>query len=511
MFYRSSTAKRFLLASLAILHILAAIASPSLVSAADGDVVGCTPDFNISQSPDNTSADPFLVADPTGLVHLFWAELLPGSAGASNVPDTLMYSVWNGTSWSTPVDLFLSPPEFFNRRVMGIRAVLDDERVLHLLWQGPDYTLYYSQAPADEAGNARAWKPELQLTREEAGAQFSSFIAYEPPSTLHIAYGQGTSNTENRSVVYIRSTDRGVTWSEPIELIRMAAPGTGPSNVRLLVGQPGDVYASWTEWDMTGNGQAIYFTRSSDSGLTWADPIVLDRRQGEEYERDWSTLALLGENALVAFWEGGFRAYRQAQYSYDGGATWTDPIDTLDWLIADNGFAEFARDSAGRLHLFVLQRVREGNVDKGRREGLWHTMWEGNQQWREPELVGSQTPANLVSVAISGGNQLFAATTGTFDYEIHIRRCTIQGAPAIAPQLPVTEATSPDTDAGTLPVVEATPPVSSGEPEATLPAIEFSQTPVNETDPGSPLILGIAAPLFLVAITVAGYVLRRRP
>lgn len=508
---RPSTTERRLLSALAVFHFLVAAVSPSVVSAKEGDVVGCTPDFNISQSPDFTSADPFLVADPTGVVHLFWAELLPGSAGASNVPDTLMYSVWDGTSWSTPVDLFLSPREFFNRRIMGIRAVLDEQRVLHLSWQGPDNTFYYSQAPADEAGNARAWEPALQLTREEAGAQFSSYLTYEPPSTLHIAYGHGISNSENRSVMYIRSTDRGDTWSEPIELTRMATPGRGPSNVRLLVGQPGDLYASWTEWDLTGNGQAIYFTRSSDSGLTWASPVLLDERQGEEYERDWSTLALLGEDELVAFWEGGFRAYRQAQYSYDGGATWTDPIDTLDWLIADNGFAEFVRDSAGRLHLFVLQRVREGNVDKGPREGLWHTMWEGNQQWREPELVGSQTPANLVSVAISGGNQLFAATTGTFDYEIHIRRCTIEGAPAIETQLPVTQGTSPDTQAGILPVVEVTPPVFAGVTEVTSPAIEVSRAPANATSPGAPLILGIAAPLFLVVITVAGYVLRRRP
>lgn len=477
--------------------------------AADGDVIACTPDYNISQSPGFTSADPFLLADPTGVVHLFWAQLLPGSAGASNVPDSLMYSVWNGASWSAPVDIFLSPREFFNRRIMGIRAALDDERVLHLLWQGPDNTLYYSSVPADAASSARAWQEPVLLAMDEAGTQFSAFLAYEPPSTLHVLYGQGTTIAPNRSIAYIRSTDSGLSWSEPAEIYKMLAADRGPSNVRLLVDAPNKVYATWTEWDLTGNGQAIYFARSLDSGITWGEPVVLDERRGEEYERDWTTLAVLGEDALVAFWEGGFRAYRQAQYSYDGGETWSAPIDTLDWLIADNGFAEFARDSAGRLHLFVLQRVREGNDDKGRREGLWHTVWEGGQQWREPELAGNQTPANLVSVAISGGNQLFAATTGTFDYEIHIRQCTIEGAPAVEPQASSLPGAALEADHATN-GDEASATAIAETSRAPVPVIE-NDTPRGSTPgPREPLLLGITAPLLLVAITASVYLLRRR-
>ena len=508
MIIRNWMGRRGLLAIVTAVHFLGiSLLQVSPVSAADGDVIACTPDYNISQSPDLTSGDPFLVNDPAGLVHLFWAERVTVDANAlSNVPDAVMYSVWNGRSWSNPIDIFLSPREFFNRRVNGIRAFLDEERILHLLWQGPDNTLYYSNVPADDARSARAWQEPILLASDEAGAQFSAHLAYEPPATLHVLYGQGILNTEHRSVVYIRSTDGGDTWTEPVTLRRMVEVGRGPSNVRLLVDPPNRLYATWTEWDMTGNGQAVYFARSLDSGLTWSEPVTLDERQGDEYERDWTTLAVLGDEQLVAFWEGGYRAYRQAQYSSDGGDTWSQPTDTLDWLIADNGFAEFARDGSGRLHLFVLQRVREGNDDKGRREGLWHTVWEGGQQWREPQLIGNQTPANLVSVEISGGNQLFAATFGTFDYEIYIRRCTIEGAAMIDPEPEITTSLTREaedvTDDATI-SLEVT-----GEALAPLP--ESDVAPAPQVSPREPLLLGITGPLLLIVLTVTAYLLRRR-
>ncbi len=506
---RSSTPGRRLLSSLAIVFVLTSVVFPSLVSAAEGDVVGCTLAMNVSRTEGFASADPFLLADPAGLVHLFWAERVSGAANAvPNVPDAVMYAVWNGETWSAPIDIFLSPSEIFNRRINGMRAVIDEDRIIHLLWQGPDNTLFYSNAPADRAGLAYAWQPPLLLASDETGAQFSAFLAYEPPSTLHVLYGQGTSNNENRSVIYVRSTDAGQNWSEPAALSRMAATERGASNVRLLFNPPSDLYATWTEWDLSGNGQGVYFARSGDSGLSWNAPVLLDAREGGEYERDWTTLAVLGEDTLVAFWEGGWRAYRQAQYSYDGGATWTEPIDTLDWLIADNGFAEFARDSADRLHLFVFQRVREGNPDKGDISGLWHTTWDGGTTWREPMLVGEQTPGNLVSVAISGGNQLFAASTSTADYQIWVRQCTIEGAPAVSPQavMPVEIAAAEPTAIAGDSAVE---PAAVGTAAAPTPA--FNMAPVSSaTAPADPLLLGVVGPLLLVAVTTLFYLYRRR-
>lgn len=238
---------------------------------------------------------------------------------------------------------------------------------------------------------------------------------------------------------------------------------------------------------------------------------MLDRRQGEEYERDWVTLAVLGEDELVVFWEGGWRAYRQAQYSYDGGQTWTDPIDTLDWLIADNGFAEFVRDSTDRLHLFVFQRVREGNDDKGQLAGLWQTTLEGEQQWREPQLVGNPSNGNFVSVAISGGNELFAAWFDYTDFEIFVMRCQIEGATSIGFKpwaRQTTEAVSVVESEAPTPVSQA--PIESDERTGSSPANFDPAVRQSGQDPLLVLAIGIAPVFLLIVLILVRYLYRRQ-
>jgi hypothetical protein len=95
----------------------------------------------------------------------------------------------------------------------------------------------------------------------------------------------------------------------------------GASDTRLLVEPPDRVYASWTEWDETGTGQAIYFSRSLDGGNNWESPIKLTERAEDEYERDWNKLVLLGTNELC----GRRLSYYRYASTPDDGETWVTP------------------------------------------------------------------------------------------------------------------------------------------------------------------------------------------
>jgi hypothetical protein len=423
-----------------IVGVLIFMLTPSAISA-PGDVSNCTVPINLSRSEGYVSADPLLIADPVGAVHLFWAERMIGDPDSSpNVPDSMMYSLFDGIQWAKPVDVHISPPRSFNRMIGGIRGVIDDDGVIHLVWLGPDDMFFYSSAHADDAGSAQGWQTPLMLGNDQTGTQYSADIAYEPPQTLHIIYGR-SQNQVNRTVSYIRSIDGGLSWSEPLIIYTFLDFARGASNVRLHVDLPDKIYATWTEWDSSGTGQAIYFARSLDSGLHWAQPVRLAQRAEGEYERNWTNVAVLGEDHLVAFWEGGFRAYPQAQYSYDGGVTWTEAIDTLYWLIADNGAAEFVRDSQGRLHLFIARRIREGYPEKcanflgcsGDGNAIWHSIWEAGPNWREPKPVDfTFSPVNYVSVAITKGNRVTMAWFDYTDFEIEVMNCFIEDAPELA-------------------------------------------------------------------------------
>jgi hypothetical protein len=246
---------------------------------------------------------------------------------------------------------------------------------------------------------------------------------------------------------------------------------------------------------------------------------MLAERQGLEYERDWTTLAALSDDELVIFWEGGFRAYRQAQYSQDGGATWSEPIDTLDWLIADNGFAEFVRDGANRLHLFVFQRIREGNDDRNSygssgndSNGLWHSVWEGGTQWRQPERIGEPNPGNFVSATIRGGNELFAAWFSYTYLELSVFQCELYDTPAVPlqswaeiPPLLVNNLSGTPTIAiAATATAFSTPtvlPINSSN--------SFPLSPEMTSSPGNAILAGIL-PVFAIILLIAVFNLQKR-
>jgi hypothetical protein len=395
--------------------------------------------INMSNSEGFTSTDPFLLSDPSGIVHLFWAEKITFAPG--NQPDTIMYTAWDGVNWYNPIDIRYSPPSTGNMLVSYPHAVIDEFGKIHLIWleqpNFPNYTLYYSSVNSWEAGIARAWSSPIVLANDLTGTKYSIDIAYRASQELHILYARGQTglaSSRDRSVVYLKSIDNGFSWSQPLEIYTVMDNERGASDTRLLLENPGNIYATWTEWDATGNGQVVYFARSLDNGLTWEKPLQLSVRTGDEYERDWTQLALIGENQLVAIWEGGFRAYRHAMYSYDGGATWSEPIDTFPWLIGDNGFVEFARDSSGKLHVFLAQRIREGFSNRFGTLGLWHSSWEGGKLWRDPNLVTKDGGAENITnpkIAIVNGNKIVATWYGSQIYEIMVLTGEILHAPHI--------------------------------------------------------------------------------
>lgn len=493
--------------SLQIVSILFAFGVTTRNVSAQTDEITWASPINLSNSPDATSSDPIIVADSAGNAHLFWAEKMGTAPG--NSTDTVMYAKWDGKNWSKPIDVFFSPYSDGNPIVNFPHAVMDDESNIHLIWlsepNAPNYTLNYSSVPSSQADRVSAWNTRVELADDLTGTLYAIDIAYSPPQTLHVIFArgaQGAGQEKERSVTYIRSTDGGESWSEPADIHVIYDLERGASHTRLLVEPPNRVYASWTEWDATGTGQAIYFSRSLDGGDTWESPIKLTERVDDEYERDWNSLVLLGENKLMAMWEGGYRAYRYAMYSEDGGETWSYAVDTFPWLIGENGFAEFARDSSDILHLFISQRVREGEFERPDAGGLYHSVWEGDQRWRDPVLSGGVNPMVNPKVVIYNGNRVMVTWFSNLHLEIMVMSGEIGNTPAIAPVIPPT------------PIVVVTPTESSiAIPMDTNQEVQPSLTPTfsPSNDPPSAadqfssrniIIIGVFAPFLVTAIFI---------
>ena len=423
---------------IAILVLSAFILAPATQAGAQAGGIDWTIPVNLSNST-STSTDPYLLADPSGVVHLFWAEKRGATPG--NQADTILYTNWNGLSWAEPIDIFFSPASDGNPVATFPHAVIDEKGTIHLIWMSqpnfPNFALNYSSVPAWQASDASKWQPAQVLARNLTGQKYSLDIAYNATQGLHVVYARGIGGIEGRGVAYMNSMDGGQTWTDPVDIYTIPDPERGASDTRILLDPPNNIYVTWTEWDATGNGQAIYFTSSTDNGLTWTPAFPLDVRVGNEYERDWNNMTLLAPGQIASIWEGGFRAYRGGQYSYDAGKTWTDPVDTFPYLIGDNGSVEFVRDGSGGLHVFVASRVREGfDTIYGDKLGLWHSVWLGDQRWSDPTLETLNGGADMITnpkVAVMLGNQIVAVWYGSSIYDIMAQTGTIQGAAAIPP------------------------------------------------------------------------------
>ncbi len=462
---------------------------------------------NISGSGDKPSSQPFLLADPAGVAHLFYTQRVRREIGES---DTLMYASWDGRNWSKPVDIFISPENAITDSISYPQAVIDEEGMVHLIWMGspryPNYSLFYSSVHASQTGSAMTWSNPIELASDLTGTNSSIALAYEPPNTFHAIFArvrQGFTPPEQRAASYTRSIDGGKTWSEPIDFYTISDQSSGASHTRIIAVEPNKVFATWSEWDETGNGQKIYFSRSLDSGATWEKPIFIAKTKAGEYERDWANIVSLGNNQLVVMWEGGFRAYRHAMYSNDGGQTWSEPIDTFPGLIGENGYAEFAYDGAGKLHVFVAQRIREGNPENLVGDlGLWHSIWEGETRWQRPSLAGSPNPMVNPTVAIINGNQVVASWFSFSTFEVSVLTGELLGVPKIESQpwpTPIPDETEPTPLPTPSPTTSYLSTTNQGE-IAFLPNVTTNKGP--EFSPGMTVLLGVIPSILLIFIAI---------
>jgi hypothetical protein len=196
-----------------------------------------------------------------------------------------------------------------------------------------DHAELNTNADSDEKGDV--W---VQLTTDELGTWIAIWQSWDSLG--------GTIGTD-ADVLFARSTDTGLSWTDPAPLNTSAATDEGEdNNPQIATDGAGIWLAVWYTSegynrpsppppdDPVGPDRDILMARSTDLGLTWTDPAPLNNDAVTDAAGDsFPQVTTDGQGLWIAVWQSidlarsTFGADSDIMFarSTDGGLTWTDP------------------------------------------------------------------------------------------------------------------------------------------------------------------------------------------
>jgi hypothetical protein len=308
---------------------------------AQGGIEWNDPVILSSEEVDNPSK-PKLAVDPWGEVHVFYAGWLGGEAPADRVQNVILYTYGQDTTWAEPLDVFVGDDPG-----MGDVAYSPLTDRLYVLWHDLR-GLYLSSALRERAAIVKDWQTQTLFVGNTSWPS----LAISPDGAFHIVF---TSNFEN--IYYLTSEDYGESWADPVLLAKAPAASRAYAATRLAVDGYGNLHLGWQENAEEVNWVpiAVWYMRSTDGGKTWEEPLEVERAPLGKHKSGEINIGF-GEDQevfLVWNWGAGSTDGRYFRRSLDSGATWSEPKLMFEGYSGLAGWSFPVLDSAGTLHLIA--------------------------------------------------------------------------------------------------------------------------------------------------------------
>jgi hypothetical protein len=262
------------------------------------------------------ASDPWVAFSPNGDVHQ-----IALSFNDTNADNAILVSksTNGGTAWSEPITLQRenrgSGALFLDKE--AITADPFDSRFVYAVWDrstfpsdsvsltalGNTFALRSQVVFARTTDGGASWEPARAIFDERRAISFTigNQIAVVPSAgsvptlvnAMFLFHGSGRQRP-CCDVAVLRSTDRGVTWSAPIEVSNVDAVGVVDPDTGQAVRTEdiiedvaagvtaGRVYAVWQDGQFSGPPRGkehagIAFSQSLDGGQTWSKPIQINQ------------------------------------------------------------------------------------------------------------------------------------------------------------------------------------------------------------------------------------------
>jgi hypothetical protein len=242
------------------------------------------------------ASDPWVDIGPGGVIYSMalafnGGTLLAGSSSALLVSR----STDSGRSWSEPATLLRDGDTLFNDK-NSLTADPTDARYVFAVWDRIDKSGFGPTLMARSSDSGATWEPARMIYAPVKAGGISQTLGNRivvlPDGTLINLFTQidTLGNQQTAWFGVLRSRDKGLTWSAPIRITDIQAVGAkdpqsgkairdGAYLGAIAVGPGGSLWLTWQDARFSsGQRDAILLTRSSDGGLNWSAPLLINRQ-----------------------------------------------------------------------------------------------------------------------------------------------------------------------------------------------------------------------------------------
>lgn len=171
-------------------------------------------------------------------------------------------------------------------------------------------------APAAAAPVAPWFGPNVIVDVPPAYTALQPSLAVGASGTLYLAYGGWAGSATQQDIFFSKSSDGGQTWTDSMR-VNNDAGGASQSRPSLVVDAAGYIYVVWT--DTRGGNQDIYFSKSTDGGLSFSANVrVNDLTPNFQWNPD---IAVDGAGLIHAIWEDNRNAFTTGPDIYYANST----------------------------------------------------------------------------------------------------------------------------------------------------------------------------------------------
>ena len=292
--------------------------------------------LNLSRS--GVATNPALVIDSQEVIHVVWQDTLAD----------FVYTRFDGEQWSVPETtnlniLFGLPPpgESIDPELTVYTGpnplfIAGPGQFIFAFWISPEGRLFTSSVENGNFGEVAAWNSGRVISPEASA--FS--VAADASGELHAAFFRTVGDSANPAgIYYTRSKNSGRTWAVPVLLYESSYLGSldeGEANISVATTGTDDSLRVYIAWDIRPRKQ-VFLAQSADGGESWGQPaLIAGPAPGSGLTGPYNIQVGAKQDSIALVWQNSRSdgaCTHYSQSSIDAGQTWSAPQPMLEGLL----------------------------------------------------------------------------------------------------------------------------------------------------------------------------------